>query len=590
MMTSILDRVDLAPRVLALAAFAFCLGCNVRHDSEPTADSEVQQPPARKRLRLAVDPEEEPSRVRFQAVTDQSGIDFTYYGGPSAQHYMTEQNGGGVGLLDFDGDGVLDIFLPNGSHFTSPAEQTGAKHHLYRSTGNLLYENVAGLAGIAESGFGMGCAVGDYDNDGFVDLYLTQYGANRLWHNNGDGTFDDVTARSGVGDGRWGTSASFADLDGDGNLDLYVVNYVQWKPDDPPCYTQHTPRVHISCGPIGRAGQPDVLYHSAGDGTFRDVSETSGIIRPEPKGLGLAIADFDADGLLDIYVANDTTENYLFQNQGGMKFEETGIEGGVAVGSDGLAHSGMGVACGDVNNDGRFDLLVTNFDNQVNDLYKNLGQLGFSSANREFGLDAISLPVLGFGAVFSDFDLDGNLDAFVANGHVWDLTVLGKSYAYAMPPQLLRNINGRRFRDVSTRAGPYFQTDRLGRGVVAGDLDRDGDEDLVVTHLEAPAALLRNDSDRLSTSCRLRLVGKSASRQPLGARVDVKIGERRRTYWLASGGSFQSAGDTQLVLVCDESKLIDELTVHWPGQQPETWHRMALQPQLTLLQGSSSQR
>ncbi|MBC8352672.1 MAG: CRTAC1 family protein [Planctomycetes bacterium] len=566
----------------------FGWGCTSQQPPDGVVKQDVITTPPIPRFQRSGDSADTTDSIRFTTVTKEAGVEFTYYGGPSPEHYMTEQNGGGVALLDFDADGQLDIFFSNGSHFARPAEQQSATHQLYRAMGQLTYAEVSATAGLDEFGFGMGCAAGDYDNDGFVDLFLARYGTNRLWHNNGDGTFTEVSASSGLMDDRWGTSAAWADLDGDGNLDLYIVNYVEWSPDDPPCHTQHQTPIQISCGPIGRPGQPDVLHHNLGDGTFRDVSEMSGIVRAESKGLGLAVADFDADGLLDIYVANDTTENYLFRNQGEMRFEEVGISNGVAVGSEGLAHSGMGVACGDMNNDGRFDLLVTNFDNQVNDLYQNLGPTGFLSVNQSFGLNPISRPMLGFGAVFSDFDRDGYLDMFVANGHVWDLTALKMSYAYAMPPQLVRNLNAQRLTDVSASAGSYFQEDRLGRGVAVGDLDGDGDEDLVVTHLETPVELLRNDSEEFNGSCRLRLVGTSSSRQPLGCRVDVVIGEQRRTYWIPSGGSFQSASDTQLSIVSGQVGIIDDVTVHWPGQTAETWRDMPRTPLMTLLQDTGT--
>lgn len=580
-------RGDAHPLTLA-ASIQLLLLCGWGCTSRPQPDVAVQEQPAEAapapRFKLKLGSADNSSPIRFATVTKEAGIDFTYYGGPSPEHYMTEQNGGGVGLLDFDGDGQLDIFLPNGSHFARPAEQAGAAHRLYRSTGQLAYTEVSASAGLNEFGFGMGCAAGDYDNDGFVDLFLAQYGKNRLWHNNGDGTFAEVTEAAGVADERWGTSAAWADLDGDGNLDLYVVNYVEWSSGDPPCFTQHQTPIQISCGPIGRTGQPDVLYHNSGDGAFRDVSHASGIIRPEAKGLGLAVADFDADGLLDIYVANDTTENFLFRNLGGMRFEEAGILKGVAVGSEGLAHSGMGVACGDVNNDGRLDLLVTNFDNEVNDLYQNLGPTGFLSVNQAFGLDPVSRPVLGFGTVFSDFDSDGYLDMFVANGHVWDLTALKMNYVYEMPPQVVRNINGQRFADASASAGPYFQQPRLGRGVAAGDLDGDGDEDLVVTHLETPVELLRNDSEKSSGTCRLRLVGMSSSRQPLGCRVEVVIEAHRRTYWVSAGGSFQSTSDSELIIYTGNESTISKVTVHWPGHPPETWLQVPVKSSMVLYQ------
>ncbi|MBI2480810.1 MAG: VCBS repeat-containing protein, partial [Planctomycetia bacterium] len=282
-------------------------GCTSRQPPDVDLKQDVVTTSSIPRFQRAGDSADKTDSIRFTAVTKQAGVEFTYYGGPSPEHYMTEQNGGGVAVLDFDGDGQLDIFLANGSHFAKPAAAHAASHQLYRATGPLTYSEVSAAAGVDEFGFGMGCAAGDYDNDGFVDLFLAQYGKNRLWHNDGDGTFSEVTAAAGVTDDRWGTSAAFADLDGDGNLDLYVVNYVEWSPNDPPCYTQHQMPIQISCGPIGRTGQPDVLYHNIGDGTFRDVSDAAGIVRPESKGLGIAVADFDTDGLLDIYVANDTT-------------------------------------------------------------------------------------------------------------------------------------------------------------------------------------------------------------------------------------------------------------------------------------------
>ena len=511
-------------------------------------------------------------------------MDFTYYGGPSPERYMTEQNGGGVGLLDFDGDGQLDVFFSNGSSFAKPAKEAGATHQMYLATGQLSYLEVSAAAGLNEDGFGMGCAVGDYDNDGFPDLFLAQYGTNRLWHNNGDGTFAEVAERTGVSDDRWGTSATFADFDGDGNLDLYVVNYVAWSPDDPPCFTQHPTPIQISCGPIGRKGQHDLLCHNSGDGTFRDVSEISGIVRPESKGLGLAVADFDADGLLDIYVANDTTENFLFRNRGEMRFDELGIASGVAVGGDGLAHSGMGIACGDVNGDGRFDLFVTNFDNEVNDLYLNSESNSFLNVNQAFGLDPISRPMLGFGTLFSDFDADGHADLFVANGHIWDLTSLQLRYAYQMTQQVLRNDRGGRFADVSALAGPYFQQPRLGRAVACGDLDGDGDDDLVVAHLESPVEVLRNDSTKSLGTCRLRFIGTSSARQPLGCRVEVSIGDRHNAYWIPAGGSFQSASSPEIVVTCGPSETLDEVTLHWPGKETETWHDVPVASLVTFHQ------
>ena len=531
--------------------------------------------------------------IRLTEVTEETGVHFTYYGGPSPERYMTEQNGGGVGLLDFDADGQLDLFFPNGSSFQRTAEQVGAHHHLYRALGEWRYAEVAAAAGLAQFGFGMGCAVGDYDNDGFTDLFLTQYGQNRLWRNNGDGTFHETTSMLEVVKQdftvpRWGTSAAFADLDGDGNLDLYIVNYVDWSSTDPPCFTQHAKPIRISCGPIGRTGQPDQLFHNQGDGTFADRSLAAGVVQPDAKGLGVVAADLNGDQLLDLYVANDTTENDFYINQGGLRFVEDGVAQGVAVGSDGLAHSGMGIACGDVNGDGHFDLFVTNFDNEVNDLYQNLGGSGFSCVNTLYGLDASSRPMLGFGTLLADWDADGDQDLFVANGHVWDLTAMGLSYRYEMQPQLLENRQRARFEDVSAGVGAYLQRPVLGRGAAAGDLDGDGDDDLVVTHLSRPAAILRNDSQPVERTCRVRLIGRSAARQPLGCRLELRIGAQTSVYWIPAGGSFQSASDSQIIVRVGSAEQIDELRVHWPGGPIETRKQLPIPAQgpLTIQQST----
>jgi hypothetical protein len=566
---------------------------NQQRTGKSTATGETTTKPrfrlSRKGTGEAASPE---TAIRFTDVTASTGVAFTYYGGPSPERYMTEQNGGGVGMIDFDADGQLDLFFPNGSSFQRTAEQAGARHHLYRSLGKWQYQEVAAAAGLDQFGFGMGCAVGDFDNDGFADLFLAQYGQNRLWRNNGDGTFAEVThallGTSSTSIPRWGTSTAFADFDGDGNLDLYVVNYVDWAASDPPCFTQHAKPIRISCGPIGRTGQPDRLYHNRGDGTFLEISQSAGIVQPEAKGLGLVVADFNGDQRLDVYVANDTTENDYFVNEGDLRFTEEGVAQGVAVGSDGLAHSGMGIACGDVNGDGFFDLFVTNFDNEVNDLYQNLNGQGFSCINTLYSLDASSRPMLGFGTLFGDWDADGDLDLFVANGHVWDLTSMGLSYRYEMLPQLLQNQQNARFEDVSSAAGPYFQQPVLGRGVAAGDLDRDGDDDLVITHLSRPATILRNDSRQAVRMLPVRIIGRTAARQPLGCRIDIKLGANKRAYWITAGGSFQSASDAQVLMHVGAAEQIDELHVHWPSDSIESWYQLpipAVGP-LTLQQGT----
>lgn len=333
-------------------------------------------------------PEESP--FRFESMTEQSGIDFVYYGSPTRDASMTEQNGGGVALLDYDRDGQLDLFFANGSSFRRPAAGLAESNRMYRSVGGFRYEDVTEAAGLVAHGFGMGVAAGDYDNDGFTDQFVASYGRDRLWRNNGDGTFTEVTEAAGIGGERWGTSAAMADLDGDGLLDLYVVNYVDWLPSEPPCHPADHPEINNVCSPTERSGQPDALYHNRGEGHFDEIGAAAGVSRVDGKGLALTIADFDRDSRLDVYVVNDTAPKYLFRNLGGMRFEEIAAPTGAAIGGDGTIGSGMGVACADIDHNGRLDLCVTNFRHQVNDVYANMDHGGFEAVNAKLGVDLYS--------------------------------------------------------------------------------------------------------------------------------------------------------------------------------------------------------
>ncbi|MEZ6130149.1 MAG: CRTAC1 family protein [Planctomycetaceae bacterium] len=530
----------------------------------------------------------ETSRIRFASVAESAGMNFTYYGNPTAKHFMTEVNGGGVSLIDFDADGRLDVFLVNGSDFDHPADQHGASNQLYRATGELTYEAVTKSAELEAYGFGMGSAAADYDNDGFPDVFAGAYGTNRLWRNNGDGTFSETTEESGIGDQRWSSSSAFGDLDGDGNVELYVCNYVQWSPEEPPCYSPHKPNpIHIACGPMDRPGQADILYHNSGTGQFEDVSHAGGIaFNDTSKGLAVEIVDLDEDGRLDIYVANDTTSNHFFRNAGQMKFDDLGLSKGAAVGDDGIPQASMGIACADYDHNGHFDLYLTNFAADVNDFYQNLGpEFGFRLANATLGLDATSRPLLGFGTLGFDFDLDQWPDIFVANGHVWDFTPLGLEHQYEMPAQLFQNLQGKQFADVSQNAGPYFREKWLGRAVAGGDLDNDGDVDMVVTHLTRPVGLLRNDSIRAGGSVRLRLIGTTSSRQAQGARVDVLVSGGQLAAHVLAGGSFQSTSDVRLVISVGQAELIEKCTVHWSNGTIESWKDLPVQSELTLIEG-----
>jgi len=531
-------------------------------------------------------PSVDESGVRFTDVAKAAGVDFVTYGSPSPEHYMTEQNGSGVALLDFDADGWLDLFLANGDHPNRPAALSNSTHKLFRCVEEWQYRDASSFAGVADTGYGMGCATGDFDSDGFVDLFLAGYDRNRLWRNNGDGSFSEIDLPEPLFPHRWSASAAFADLDGDGFLDLYITNYVDYSFEDGACFTQHQPHpVMIPCGPLGRTGQPDTLLQNNVNGTFGDSSKAAGISAFRGKGLGVSVADFNGDSRLDIYVANDTTENLLFENQGDFRFSESGLLNGVAFGADGRARSGMGVACGDCNGDGHFDLVVTNFQHEPYDLFVGSKNSGFVARNREMGLDSITRPMLGFGVCFGDFDLDTDLDLFITNGHVWDLSSLKLDYQFAMNSQLFLNDQGQRFRDVSSTSGEWFQQTRVGRAVAIGDLDNDGDEDLVITSLAAPVALLRNESARHPSSVAVRLIGVSTARDPRGVRVDLKLGDKWFTRRIISGDSFQAASSPEALFAIQDHKQINTIRVHWTDRRPEEWHDLPVTAKLILTEG-----
>lgn len=529
--------------------------------------------------------------MKFELASD-CGVHFQYYGNPSPEHYMTEQNGGGVAVFDFDVDGRMDLFFANGSHFHRSAESVGAFHHLYRNVlqlnGQLQFIEVAKPAEIQSHGFGMGVATADFNNDGFPDLLICEYGKVHLWENLGDGTWEDVTEGSRIKNDAWGAAAAWGDLDEDGDLDLYLVNYVEYKPTDPPCFTQHATPVQISCGPIGRVAQEDVLWINQNDGTFIDESTSSGIRHSMPgKGLAVEIVDLNGDHKLDIYVANDTTENFLFLNEGGGHFQESGLLSGTALSSDGGAGSSMGIACADFDKNGRFDLFVTNFENAINDYYSNQSDGIFLHTSAASGLDTTSRPMLAFGTVAADFNLDRWPDMFVANGHIWDLRDLGFGHEYEMTPQLFYNNGNKRFIDVSATSGDFFEEKWLGRSAAAGDLDNDGDLDLVISNQIREAAIVENSSQHKGSSMTLRFVGTQASRQPLGVRVTSQIGETIDHYHIQSGGSFAASQDDRLIISLGDANAIDELTIYWDSQTSERWTNLTARSAI-LVQGTGT--
>ncbi len=520
----------------------------------------------------------------FVDVTRQRGIAFVNVNGAAGEKKMVETMVAGAAWLDFDGDGFLDLYLVQGHAQPGlapavPAEGPG--NVLYRNVGGTRFEDVSAASGAADRGYGMGVAVGDYDNDGRVDLYVTNYGANALYRNQGDGTFRDVTREARVagtamrgGAPVWSTSATWADFDGDGLLDLYVVNYLAYDARVHGACEARIPGsdrgVPSYCHPNRFAGVADTLYRNLGGGRFADVSRASGVGRlsgmSEAKGLGVVASDVDGDGDLDVLVANDTVSNTLWRNLGRFRFEEVGLETGFALNGDGSPEAGMGITCGDVDGDGDLDYFLTHFSRETNTLY--LNDDGFLvDGTAESNLARDSYLVLGFGVRFFDHDLDGDLDLYVANGHILDNAELlhpGEQITHAQRDQLFENDGRGRFREISGEAGSWFGRALVGRCVIEGDYDNDGDGDLLVTNVGAEAVLLENRRGDGK-----RWIGLDPGPSPLahGARVELRVGGRRLVREIQRDGSYLGAHDVRVRFGLDGLEGDVSVRVRWPGER-----------------------
>lgn len=527
-----------------------------------------------------------PPGLRFERVDSELGIDFRHETGARGERLMPETVIGAAGWIDHDADGLLDLYLVNGADLENPGGAGGPRNQLYRNLGGKGFEEVGAAAGVADAGYGTGLAVGDYDNDGLSDLFVTNYGANVLYHNEGDGRFRDVTVAAGVGGGAWSSAAVFIDCDRDGHLDLYVCNYVRYEPGRR-CSQGELP---VYCSPGEFEGAPDELWRNRGDGTFKDVSFSSGIALGKidsGKSLGVVPLDYDDDGDSDIYVACDQVPNLLFRNDGDFNFSEVGLIADVAYSSGGVSQAGMGVDAGDVDLDGRQDLVVTNFSREPNALYLNRGGGLFSDASAIFGLAAASLPPLGFGVVLCDFDLDSDLDLYVANGHVLDnVAELGFPSGFAQPDQLFENNDGLGFKEVSSQAGAWFGRAAVGRAVAVADFDGDGDDDLAVVNNGEGVALLRNQS-ATGHWIAFHLQGVRSNRDGYGARVKVEAtreaGAFVRRFECRSTRSYAAACDPRVRVGLGSGPVrIDRVEVSWPsgirqvlsGLEIDRWHHV----------------
>ncbi len=497
--------------------------------------------------------------VGFTDMTTELGIEFRHVNGESGQKYFIEPIGSGVALFDFDNDNDLDLYLVNGNDLPGMISPILPTNRLYRNDGN-TFTDVTTQTGVGDTGYGLGCCVGDYNNDGFTDLYVTNYGANVLYHNNGDGTFRDVTAAAGVGGDRFSSGCAFVDIDVDGDLDLYVVNYVQFDPEtNPECTRQG---IWTYCTPEALPGVSDVLYLNNGDGTFTDVSEETGVSKAMGKGLGVVCGDVDNDGDVDIFVANDTTPNLLYRNTpNSVEMTEDALFSGVALSEEGRAYSGMGANLGDFDNDGYLDIVITNFQDQTNSLYHNAQSRFFNEVSFAKGIGERSLPYLAWGVGFVDFNNDGWLDLFIANGHLDDnIAEIDPIGTYPQPNQLFLNNGGVNFSELTDGA---IAIPKVSRGTAFGDTDNDGDIDIVVSNLKDSPTLLRNDGGNAAQWLAVKLVGTHCNRDAIGARVTVVSGDLTQIREVKSGSGYLSQNDLRLHFGLGTAASVDRLTVRW---------------------------
>ncbi len=531
------------------------------------------------------------SAVTFVEVAEESGIRFVHTDGESGERLFNEQYGSGGGFFDYDNDGDLDIYLINACRQgTQAADVPPATNRLYRNNGDGSFTDVTDIAGVGDTRYGVGAATGDYDNDGDIDLYLTNYGANALYRNNGDGSFTDVAPAAQVADTGWGTGCAFADFNKDGFLELYVSNYADYTVGvGKPCYRHN---VLVYCGPSSYPPQSDRFYLNNRDGTFTDATDSSGLSGvPAAHGLGVAVGDTDNDGDPDIYVANDQDFNFLFENRGDGTFEEVGLLAGVSCSDTGKAEAGMGVALADYDNDGRVDITVSNFQNETNTLYHNEGDNFFSDVTIPAGIAEHTHRYLGWGILFLDYDNDGYKDIFVANGHTMDnIAAVDSSTTAPQRNRLFRNLGDGRFADVTAEMGTGLALIKTSRAAAFGDYDDDGDLDILVTNWNQQVDLLRNEGGNRNNWIQVQAIGTKSNRSAIGARVKIVTGEQTQYATVKSSGSYLAFSDLRVHFGVGRAGRIDLLEIRWPSGLVTTATGLSVNQRLVVVEGDPIQK
>ena len=541
---------------------------------------------------LTVGAQDRPLDFSFTNIARQAGLEArTVYGGQGTNKYLVETTGTGAAAIDYDADGWIDIFLVNGTTLDGFSGGPEPTNHLYRNKGNGTFEDVTARAGLAASGWGQAACTGDYDNDGREDLLVTYWGQNRLYRNTG-GAFEETTSRAGLVQPRrrWNTGCAFLDYDRDGRLDLVVANYIDLDLAATPLPSSGLCRykgLAVACGPSGLPGGRNLLYHNRGDGTFEDVSDKSGITRAKGTyGLGVATLDFDGDGWVDVYVANDSSPSALYRNNRDGTFSDIGTAAGCAYSQDGKAQAGMGIAIGDYDRSGTMDVFKTNFAGDTSTLYANTGDGLCEDRTFAAGI-GVNTRWLGWGVGFLDLDGDGWLDLFLVNGHVYpEVASLETEAGYAQPKVVYRNLRNGRFADVSAQLGPPITTPKAGRGAVFADFDNDGDVDVLVNNLHDTPDLFRLERSGERHWISMKLAGTQSNRSAIGALVRVVTAGAEQRQEVRGGGSYYSQGDLRLHFGLGESRAVDRVVVRWPNGLEEAWTGMAVDRLHTLREGT----